>query len=153
MGQLLENKYYQTNKGGDYFFDELNTLPAEAMEEREIFFTALALGFQGRHAHQPEIRMDLKKKLYRGLPEKVVDAAERLTPSAYEHTDERDCTVPPVARFGRYAIMLAGILLFFLLLGRTIYHSQKNEIEDMVKSLPKTPLTGTSNMSGKNGGS
>jgi len=134
-GHLLENKYFQSSEGGDYFYDELQKLSAEQAEEREIFFSALALGFQGRLARQPEKRADEKHKLYRGLPGKLVDANEKVTAQAYEHTDERDCTVPPVARFGRYAIILAGILLFLLILGRIVYHTQKDSIEDKVDGL------------------
>jgi type IV/VI secretion system ImpK/VasF family protein len=134
-GHLLENRYYQSSEGGDSFFDELQKLPADRVEEREIFFTALALGFQGRLARQPEKRMDEKRKLFRGLPGKPVDAAEKLTPQAYDHTDGRDCTIPPVARFGRYAIILAGILLFLLILGRIVYHTQKASIEEKVEGL------------------
>ncbi|MBN2490928.1 MAG: DotU family type IV/VI secretion system protein [Planctomycetes bacterium] len=132
---LLENRYYQSNEGGDFFYDELQRLAADRLEEREIFFTALALGFQGRLARQADKRMDEKRKLYRGLPGKLVDAGEKVTPQAYEHTDRRDCTIPPVARFGRYAILLAGILLFFLILGRVVYRTQKATIGETVNSL------------------
>jgi type IV/VI secretion system ImpK/VasF family protein len=124
---LLENRFYQTTTGGDYFYDELAKLGAEEADAREVYFLALALGFQGRLARQPEERLEMKQRLYRGLSGAIVDK-EKVTPQAYEHTDERDCSVAPVARFGRYAIILAGMLTFFLLTGVIVYNTMKRDI-------------------------
>lgn len=132
---LLENKLYTSNEGGDLFYDWLDRLPAADAEAREIGFTALALGFQGRYARQPEKRTETKRKLYNSLPERVLDVSEKVTPSAYESTDERDCTVPPVAPVLRYLIVFVGLVLFLLVLGNTVYDSQKRGIEDRVPQL------------------
>ncbi len=141
LNHLLENKFYKSNEGGDRFFDDLNKLSGDEADLREVYFTALALGFQGRYSHQPEIRMDLKKKLYLSLPQRVLDSADKVTPKSYEYIDSRDCTVPPVVRLSRYAIVFAGIILFFLILGRLVYKQQTTEIDETIASMRRAKAT------------
>ncbi len=134
--RLLENKYYQSNMGGDIFYDELNKLAEGDGEAREICFSALSLGFQGRLARQPEVRKELKKKLYNSLSRRIVNPNEKITPKSYERLDERDCTVPPVRRLTTYTILVAGIFTFILLLGKVIYSEQTSEIRKAAAGLP-----------------
>lgn len=134
---LLENRLYKSNEGGELFYEWLTSLPAHDAEAREIGFTALALGFQGRHARQPEVRLEMKRKLYSSLPERILEASEKVTPQAYQFTDDRDCTVPPVVPLLRYAVILVGLVVFLVILGNSLYNQQKSAIEDSALRLTR----------------
>ena len=133
--RLLENKFYQSNVGGDLFYEEVQKLGEGDAALREVCFTGLSLGFQGRLARQPESRKEIRKKLYASLPQRIVNPNEKVTPRSYEHIDERDCTVPPVRRLSTYAIILAGIFAFVLLSGKIIYNEQTSQVSKTAEDL------------------
>jgi type IV/VI secretion system ImpK/VasF family protein len=133
--RLLEHKFYQSNVGGDLFYEEVNKVAEGDSEAREIFFTALSLGFQGRLARQPDLRKELRRKLYNSLSRRIVNANEKITPRSYEHLDERDCTIPPARRLSTYAILLVGIFTFVFFLGKYIYSQQISEIQNAAVKL------------------
>ena len=49
--EKLQRLYYQTEDGGEIFFDRLNTLGLQKREVREVFYMCLALGFTGQYCH------------------------------------------------------------------------------------------------------
>ena len=49
--EKLQRLYYQTEDGGEIFFDRLNTLGFQKREVREVFYMCLALGFTGQYCH------------------------------------------------------------------------------------------------------
>lgn len=124
---LLERKYYLKNTGGKRFFQELSLLDSEDDESKEIFFIALGLGFQGRLSGKPAELEKKRRELFLQLPDYVTGDREKLTQQAYDHIDTTDCSVPPVARIGRYAVTILGILVFILLVARLSYFNQRAE--------------------------
>ncbi|MCP5069699.1 MAG: DotU family type IV/VI secretion system protein [bacterium] len=147
---LLERKLYPAKGGpspasdqqmaGEQFYQGLSRLPLDATEEREFYMTALAIGFKGDLASQPGERLKHRQDLYaklcqdrKDLPKKLT---EDVTPAAYEHLDDRDCTVPPLARWSRYAIVLAGVVVFLLIVTHVVYAIQKHSIHNVVEALP-----------------
>lgn len=49
--EKLQRLYYQTEDGGEIFFDRLNTIGLQKREIREVFYMCLALGFTGQYCH------------------------------------------------------------------------------------------------------
>ncbi len=88
LREPLQMRLLSTNKGGDLFFDHLARLRPDQIAAREVYFLALALGFEGQHQGAPQERRRLFDEQY-GLMRaagRLVETtrAEHLTPAAYQ---------------------------------------------------------------------
>jgi type VI secretion system protein ImpK len=80
---LLQTEYYQTEYGGEEFFQRMDSLSADQISVRQVYLTCLLLGFKGKY-HHLDVN-DLKKKISqeRGcLPAawREVDSDAEITP-------------------------------------------------------------------------
>ncbi len=88
LREPLQMRLLNTNKGGDLFFEHLARLRPDQIAAREIYFLALALGFEGQNQGAPQERRRLIDEQY-GLmraASRLVETtrADRFTPEAYQ---------------------------------------------------------------------
>lgn len=48
---LLQTEYYQTEYGGEEFFQRMDSLSADQISVRQVYLSCLLLGFQGKYHH------------------------------------------------------------------------------------------------------
>jgi type IV/VI secretion system ImpK/VasF family protein len=59
---LLQKKFFNTNLGGELFFEKLNSLFGDAIIAQDIFALCLAQGFKGKYALNLDLKnLELKK--------------------------------------------------------------------------------------------
>jgi type IV/VI secretion system ImpK/VasF family protein len=80
---LLEQKHFNTNIGGDKIFMIADELMHDEQELATILYTAVGIGVKGRYHLRPEKLQEIKSKLYRQLGEYLGDVQNILTPDAY----------------------------------------------------------------------
>jgi type IV/VI secretion system ImpK/VasF family protein len=83
---LLEEKHFSTNIGGDKVFLIAEELMHDEVELATILYTAVSLGVKGRYHRRPEKLQEVKSKLYRSLGEYLGDVQNVITPEAYNFT-------------------------------------------------------------------
>ena len=83
---LLEEKYFNTNIGGDKVFQIADEIMYDEVELATILYTAVSLGVKGRYHRRPEKLQEIKSKLYRQLGEYLGDVQNIITPEAYNFT-------------------------------------------------------------------
>lgn len=88
LREPLQMVLLHTNKGGDLFFEHLARLRPDQLPVREIYFLALALGFEGQLQGAPQERRRLIEEQYAILrsANRLVEThrEELLAPAAYE---------------------------------------------------------------------
>lgn len=74
----LQVSNFATNNAGNEFFEHLNDLKKEQGETREVYYTALCLGFSGEHSLQGESPVEierLKEQQALQLPRKIINSS------------------------------------------------------------------------------
>lgn len=122
-GALLEARLSGTHVAGERVFDRIDQLLRDRdpvqRDLAAVYLMALSLGFQGRYresrdaARLEEYRRELFGFVFRRQPS-LVRGERRLFPPAYEHT-LRSAPPPPARRATRWAAVLAGVALAYLL--------------------------------------
>jgi type VI secretion system protein ImpK len=83
----LQLQLYQTNNAGDEFYDHLAALRPEQNHAREVYYTCLAVGFEGRYAGRESDRAELMRQQYEMLraAHRAVDVVspKYIAPPAY----------------------------------------------------------------------
>ncbi len=116
----LELDYFKTSVGGKKFFraveEVLNDPGEDAPEIAELFFTCMALGFQGELAGEPRELERRRRQLYEKarLPGRV---GENLAPEAYGRDFVRKVMRLPTVGILRLALIAAAALVFWLVFG------------------------------------
>ena len=87
LREPLQMQLYRTNRAGNEFFTHLSRLRPEQHAAREVYFLALALGFEGQYQGQAAERRALVAREYEALraAERVTETSreQQLTPDAY----------------------------------------------------------------------
>ncbi len=109
--ELLEQKYYGTSLAGEDFYAKLEALKPGEDQLAEIYFLCLSLGFKGKYRSQPERRLELQKRLYHSLPNRLASKNEPLCPGIEDATYATP--MQPIPLIG----VLRSLILIFLLLG------------------------------------
>ncbi len=84
----LQLQVFRTNQAGNEFYDHLARLRPEQVAAREVYFTCLALGFEGQYAGHDAERRALIAQQYEWLrvAGRALDVSREalLAPAAYE---------------------------------------------------------------------
>lgn len=110
--ELLEQHFFGTSIAGEEFFERLKEVRPEDDQLAEIYFICLSLGFRGRYRSRPEERQELQQRLYSQIPDRITKKSDLLSPGVYDQNVERDMTKLPVVSAARYAVILAGAMIF-----------------------------------------
>jgi type IV/VI secretion system ImpK/VasF family protein len=112
----LQSALFNTSHAGEEFFDHLAALSADQKEPREVFYTAIALGFVGKYFMDTGDNGELARLLtYHGQLLSVPPVSskslpeERLIPQLYQSEDPGPAKVP--TNWKRPAMWAAGLLL------------------------------------------
>ena len=108
----LQRHLFNTARGGNEFYEHLAALSPQQNQAREVYFFALALGFEGQYAGQPDQRTAVITHQYESLRAAgrslETSTDNPIVPSGYE----LDIEVPRVGSIGLLGIiglMLAGL--------------------------------------------
>jgi type IV/VI secretion system ImpK/VasF family protein len=133
--QILEEKYYKTNVGGDQYFGIAKDLRPEDVELAAIIYAGLALGFGGKYRERPEKLSENKKKVYRLLGEYLGDVGEKLTPEAYNVSPQSAKRLNPVVTLAKVAIVGGIVLVMYYFITFLIWSVSISDLREMVKAI------------------
>jgi len=119
LREPLQMQLFRTNRAGNEFFTRLASLRPEQSAAREVYFLALALGFEGQHQGQIAERRALIANEYEALraAERVTETARenQLTPDAYALEIELPPRPSSGIAFGLVALALGMVALYGVL--------------------------------------
>lgn len=122
LGELLQRRFYATNRAGEEFYTRMNNLESTSNQMRDVYYHCLALGFKGRY-FSPEMEIDLeeiKKREYSKIKmENSILATSNLVgffPESYPNNSApRRRTLPRIALSYFTLFMILAPLLFLTL--------------------------------------
>ena len=111
---LLEQKYFNTNIGGDKVFMIAEEIMHDEQELATILYTAVSIGVKGRYHLRPEKLQEIKSKLYRQLGEYLGDVQNVLTPDAYNFAASPSVRLSMGVALSHIAIALVGLVFLYV---------------------------------------
>lgn len=134
-GQLLEEKYFNTNIGGEKYFSIANEIKPDDTELAAILFTGIALGFGGKYRERPEKLSEVRKRLYRLNAEYIATLGEKITPEAY-HVDAQPARkLSPLLNLYRVLIVAFGVLVLYYILAFALWGQSMGELRDAARAM------------------
>lgn len=133
--QILEEKYFHTNIGGDQFFAIAKDLRPEDVELAAVLFAGLSLGFRGKYRERPDKLSEAKKKVYRVLAEYQAELGDKLTPEAYQVKSGAGKRIDPAITLARVAIVSVCVVIFYYITTYFIWSASLTEIRAAVKAM------------------
>jgi type IV/VI secretion system ImpK/VasF family protein len=127
-GQLLEEKHFGTNIGGEKYFSIANELDPEDTELAAILSTGIALGFGGKYRERPEKLSEARKRLYRMNAEWLAPLGDKITPEAYQVLPQPARRLSPLLNLYRVMIVAFGILVLYYILAFALWGSSMGEL-------------------------
>lgn len=135
-GQLLEEKYFGTNIGGEKYFAIANELdPARDTELAAILSAGIALGFGGKYRERPEKLAEARKRLYRMNAEWIATLGDKLTPEAYQVLPQPARKLSPLLNLYRVLIVAFGVLLLYYVLAFALWGNAMTELRQAAKAM------------------
>ena len=131
---LLEEKYFQTNIGGDKIFQLASELRYDEVEMAAILFTAIALGVRGTYYRKPDKLAEIRSKLYRQMSEYLADSQHQLTPEAYHVTPRQARKISPAVTLARVAIVGVGLLVLYWAISWGLWTGAVHDLKAIVDS-------------------
>lgn len=119
MGETsLQKRRFNTHTAGNRFYTNLDALPSDADELREVFFLVLSLGFEGQYEGYAD-RKGTFGRLVDGVEQKLrvrpvtpaMFIKDRLTPQPYEMTAPAPKAPPSSLRAMLITILVLALLL------------------------------------------
>ena len=133
---LLEEKYFQSNVGGDKIFQIAEELRYDDEALATILYTAICLGVKGGLHHKPEKLDGVKNQLYRQISEYLAGVKrERITPDAY-HVDARKAVkLSPAVTLARVLIVGFGLAVVYWVATRLSWGVVVGDLRTLVEGL------------------
>ncbi len=120
----IQEEMFQTSNLGRQFFTQLEALSPRQEEVREVYYTALLLGFKGRHDREPEKLPAVMAAHADRLPVKPEDldhlASQHITAQPYKTPDPDPRVVLP-SQWGEYLLAGCVAALIFVPAGFWVY--------------------------------
>ena len=126
--QLLEEKFFGTNIGGEKYFSIANELDPKDTELAAMLSTGIALGFGGKYRERPEKLSDARKRLYRMNAEWLATLGDKITPEAYQVLPQPARKLSPLLNFYRVLIVAFGVLVLYYILAFALWGSSMGEL-------------------------
>ncbi len=108
QSHLLEEKYFQTNVGGDKLFQIAEEVGPRDVELAAILYTVISLGVTGAYFQMPERLAEIKASLYRHLSERLASTHGKVTPDAYRVDARPQVRVRPAVTLLKVAVVVLG---------------------------------------------
>lgn len=131
-GNLLEERYFKTNIGGDKIFQIASELHYDEVELASILYTAIALGVRGTYHRKPEKLAEVRSKLFRQMSEYLADSQRQLTPSAYHVLERPMKKLSPTVTLARVAIVGVGLVLLYAVIAWAVWSGAVSDLRELV---------------------
>jgi len=132
----LSLEYFGDNVAGDEFFNKLADLRRQADAKPdllEVYYTCLALGFEGKYAlSDPRERLDLVKQVGREL-ERVRPGASELSPN-WRSPEQMAELVGGQLPLGIIAAAAAGIVCIVFIILNFLLKGQAQELAETIRA-------------------
>ncbi len=132
---VLEERYFNTNIGGDKLFHIADELRHDEVELAVILYTAVCLGVKGRYHRQPEKLEEMRSRLYRQLGEYLGDVQNVLTPDAYHVSPKPAQRLSVGVAMTRVAIAAVVLLVSYWIANWAIWTSAVADLREIVRGL------------------
>lgn len=134
-GQLLEEKMFGTNIGGEKYFSIANELKPDDTELAAMLFTGIALGFGGKYRERPEKLSEVRKRLYRQNAEYLATLGDKITPAAYHVDPQPAKKLSPLLNLYRVLIVAFGLLVLYYILAFALWGQSMHELREAAKAM------------------
>jgi type IV/VI secretion system ImpK/VasF family protein len=135
--KLLEWEFFKTRVAGEEFFTRLEKEGERDEALAEIYYIALCLGFVGMHADEPTKIVDLKRRLYRMLPDRLSESEDRITPEAYYVAEGVKDPYQPLVNMGRIAVICAALFVGIFITFGAVRREVKSETRERSLEMKK----------------
>ncbi|MFQ5505592.1 MAG: DotU family type IV/VI secretion system protein [Planctomycetota bacterium] len=135
--ELLEENVFRTRKGGEDFFERM-----QSVQDRDVllvYFKCLCLGFKGKFAGKELLLREQKEKLFQRLHLKE-SGSSRFCPDAYSHTDDRDFRKLPAVQVARIAVLTAGYVVLALVVAIFLFNNSLSSLDDEALKVMSSPI-------------
>jgi len=112
QGDLLEMELFNSSVAGERFFELLESEGYRDPDLAEIFFIAMALGFQGKYRNKPETIGKYKDRCYALMPDRLAEDEKMIAPDAAAVACEGRESVSPL--FGLWTVVVVAVVSFGL---------------------------------------
>lgn len=129
---LLEEKFFGTNIGGDKIFQLAAELRQDEVELASLLYTALSLGVSGRYRENPQKLAEVKSRLYRQMSEYLADVQSKITPDAYHVVARTARRLSPAVTLGRILIVALGVVVLYWVVTRLLWGQAVGDIRKAV---------------------
>jgi type IV/VI secretion system ImpK/VasF family protein len=133
--QLLEEKYFGTNIGGEKYFTIAGELDPKDVELAAILSTGIALGFGGKYRERPEKLAEARKRLYRMNAEWLATLGEKITPEAYQVLPQPARKLSPLINLYRVLIVAFGVLVLYYILAFALWGTSMKELREAARQM------------------
>lgn len=134
-GQLLEEKTFGTNIGGEKYFTMAAELRPDDVAIAAILFTGITLGFGGKYRERPEKLSEVRKRLYRQCAEYFANLGDKLTPAAYHVDAQPQRRLSPLINLYRVLIVAFGLLLLYYTVAFFLWRGSMEELREAAKAM------------------
>jgi type IV/VI secretion system ImpK/VasF family protein len=134
-GQILEEKLFGTNIGGEKYFTIASELRPDDVSLAAILHTGLALGFGGKYRERPEKLSDVRKRLYRQSAEYFANLGDKITPAAYHVDAQPQRRLSPLINLYRVLIVAFGLLMLYYLVAFLLWRGSMDELRATAKAM------------------
>ncbi len=135
QSHLLEEKYFQTNVGGDKLFQIAEEVGPRDVELAAILYTVISLGVKGAYFREPERLAEIKARLYRHLSDHLASTHGRVTPDAYRVDAGAQVKVRPAVTLLKVAVVVLGGLGLYWAAAYGSWDYAVTELRQIVESL------------------
>jgi type IV/VI secretion system ImpK/VasF family protein len=135
QSHLLEEKYFQTNIGGDKLFQVAAEVDARDSELAAILYTVISLGVKGAYFRMPERLAEIKSRLYRHLSEQLASTHGAITPDAYRVNERAQVRVRPAVTLLKVAVAVIGGLALYWLAAYWAWETAVTDLRQIVGEL------------------
>jgi type VI secretion system protein ImpK len=142
--KLLESYHFGSHYAGDEIFTKIDSLldtrEQASVELAAVYFSALSLGFQGKHRGSDEgsaTLKDYKDKLYAYIFRRDPQLSEDdrlIFPESYEQTITRG-TGKRLSNPRRWWLISAAVVAVFLLISYVLWRDIARQIEPVVRDI------------------
>jgi type IV/VI secretion system ImpK/VasF family protein len=134
-GQLLEEKTFGTNIGGEKYFSMVTELRPDDVAVAAILYTGITLGFGGKYRERPEKLSEVRKRLYRQSAEYFANLGDKITPAAYHVDPQPQRRLSPLVNLYRVLIVAFGLLVLYYVVAFFLWRGSMEELRAAAKAM------------------
>ena len=139
--ELLERRFFESEVGGDRFFELWEEHEMSSPEVAAIYYTCLSMGFRGRYEQESEELRLIKQDIREKCPSPVKDPQAPLCPEAYSVRERRTKRLPSILRWRQIPILFLVLFGIHIILDRIVIWNYLTEPVKNISHLAATLLS------------